>query len=221
MGKFLKAKRNLVIEAIDTMYPSQLMVVEKSTFKPTGKFSQYFGYVLSGTGYIKSSHFQAKLSQDMYFSLNSDFELEVDGQVILFERFGYQGQTSIGGPIEKKGRLSYMDSCSATILIYPARLGDANLNLLYFPPGVVQSKHTHPTIRFGAVVRGEGVCHIGGEKLKLSKGDCFFIEEHEEHSFTSGSEGLAVIAYHPDSDWGPTDSTHPLINRTYLSTKTM
>jgi hypothetical protein len=27
---------------------------------------------------------------------------------------------------------------------------------------------------------------------------------------------LDVIAFHPDSDWGPTDGTHPMLNRTYL-----
>ena len=27
---------------------------------------------------------------------------------------------------------------------------------------------------------------------------------------------MDVIAYHPDSDWGPTDETHPMVNRTFV-----
>jgi hypothetical protein len=27
---------------------------------------------------------------------------------------------------------------------------------------------------------------------------------------------MDVIAFHPDSDWGPTDEKHPMLNRTYL-----
>ncbi|MSQ82944.1 MAG: hypothetical protein EXR77_08510 [Myxococcales bacterium] len=30
-------------------------------------------------------------------------------------------------------------------------------------------------------------------------------------------ETLDVLAWHPDSDFGPTDQTHPMVNRTLLS----
>ena len=27
---------------------------------------------------------------------------------------------------------------------------------------------------------------------------------------------MDVVAFHPDSDWGPTDAAHPMLNRTYV-----
>jgi hypothetical protein len=27
---------------------------------------------------------------------------------------------------------------------------------------------------------------------------------------------MDVIAFHPDSDWGPTDGIHPMLNRTFI-----
>ena len=30
---------------------------------------------------------------------------------------------------------------------------------------------------------------------------------------------MDVIAYHPDSDWGPTDVEHPMVNRTLVEGK--
>jgi len=28
---------------------------------------------------------------------------------------------------------------------------------------------------------------------------------------------MDIIAYHPDSDFGPTDIDHPMLNRTYIN----
>eukprot|EP00968_Pinguiococcus_pyrenoidosus_P010274 scaffold803_cov310-Pinguiococcus_pyrenoidosus.AAC.187 len=39
-----------------------------------------------------------------------------------------------------------------------------------------------------------------------------------EHAFaTKGDEQMCVIAFHPDSDFGPQDECHPMINRTIIN----
>jgi hypothetical protein len=126
------------------------------------------------------------------------------------------------GSIEAEGRLAYIDGCSDTILVSPARLGDAVLNFLHFPPGIEQSVHSHPSIRLGVVARGGGQAYgpgPGGEEwcLPLAPGSVFLLAPHEMHAFrtTPARHAMDVIAYHPDSDWGPTDGVHPMLNRTY------
>lgn len=62
----------------------------------------------------------------------------------------------VGGPIEDRGRLRYIDGCTDTLLIPPWRRGEACLNLLHLPPGIEQTMHTHPSDRAGMTVRGAG-----------------------------------------------------------------
>jgi hypothetical protein len=45
----------------------------------------------------------------------------------------------------------------------------------------------------------------------------FVIPEESQHSFHTENKALRVIAYHPESDFGPTDETHPMVNKTILS----
>lgn len=53
--------------------------------------------------------------------------------------------------------------------------------------------------------------------LPLTSGSVFLLSPHEMHAFrtTAGRSSMDVIAYHPDSDWGPTDGVYPMLNRTY------
>mmetsp|Transcript_8119 Transcript_8119/g.13504 ORF Transcript_8119/g.13504 Transcript_8119/m.13504 type:complete len:387 (+) Transcript_8119:78-1238(+) len=168
---------------------------------------------------------------------------------------------SFGGPIEESGRLKYIDGCSDTLLISPPKRGDPCLNLLHFPANVQQTAHTHPSTRFGVVVRGSGQCVGIDANSKMEKkmtplypGMIFAIEKDMVHSFsTTGASNNAststmdsssatsssstidntgsmftvgsriglqssimdVIAFHPDTDWGPQDENHPMVNRTW------
>lgn len=123
---------------------------------------------------------------------------------------------TIGGPIEKKGRLNYINGCSDTLLISPTKLGEPCLNHLHFPKNIAQSMHYHPSFRFGIVASGTGVSVSEQGEIKLSPGDVFFIPENVNHKFNTTSNFLNVIAFHPDSDWGPTDEVHPMKNRTWF-----
>jgi hypothetical protein len=57
---------------------------------------------------------------------------------------------------------------------------------------------------------------LASGRQALKPGVAFVIEPNLLHSFESGPDGLNVIAYHPDSEGGPTDESHPMLNRTYL-----
>jgi len=96
-------------------------------------------------------------------------------------------------------------------------LGDPCLNLLYFPPGVTQTQHTHPSMRVGMVISGEGECVTPSATIPLVPGGVFVIPTDGLHGFVTRSSAMTVIAYHPDSDFGPTHEVHPMINRTIVN----
>ena len=127
----------------------------------------------------------------------------------------YRGLFVLGGPVEPSGRLRYIDGCSDTVLVAPLVRGDPCLNFLHIPPGVVQTDHQHPSLRAGLVLRGDGVCVADGDaRMPLCAGTVFVLEAGTVHRFESGSSPLDIVAWHPDSDFGPTDEDHPMLNRT-------
>ena len=123
----------------------------------------------------------------------------------------------MGGPIEAMGRLRYIDGCSDTLLCAPPLLGDPCLNLLHFPKNIEQTEHTHPSTRAGIVADGSGCCATPDGEYPLRPGCLFYIPSDGLHRFfTHETTTLNVIAYHPDSDWGPTHENHPTLNRTWV-----
>ncbi len=141
-------------------------------------------------------------------------------KVWIVERHGFRAPMSVAF-IEGQGRLSYIDGCSDSLLIYPPRKGDPSLNSLHFPPNIEQTFHTHPSIRLGLVLDGSGVaCYIdkdGSLKEKaLKTGDTFMLSAHERHRFVTKDQPMRIAAFHPDGDWGPEDHNHTMLNRTYL-----
>jgi hypothetical protein len=137
---------------------------------------------------------------------------------IVISRHGWLGMMSIGGPLEERGRLRYIDGCTDSLLVPPVRLGDPCLNGLWFPMGTEQTMHTHPSVRVGMVVRGRGWCETPEGEFELRPGMVFVIHPHGEHRFRTGRDaGLTVVAWHPDSDTGPTDVDHPMVNRTMIA----
>jgi len=137
------------------------------------------------------------------------------GMVIQLE--GYRGLRQLGGPLESTGRLRYVDGCSDTLLVCPPRLGEPCLNHLHLPAGTDQSFHTHDTLRLGVIARGAGECRTAAGSTPLTAGLGWWIPAGLRHAFRTAQSPLDVFAWHPDSDFGPTDGDHPMINRTLLS----
>lgn len=130
---------------------------------------------------------------------------------------GYRGVFQVGGPPEARGRLRYIDGCTDTLLVCPPRLGEACLNHLHIPAGTLQSAHVHTTDRIGVIARGHGTCHTHSGEHALAPGLGWWIPAGVRHHFATGLASLDVLAWHPDSDFGPTDGDHPMVNRTLVS----
>lgn len=138
-----------------------------------------------------------------------------EGYVVVRE--DYLGIFATAGPIERVGRLRYIDTCSDTLLIGPWRRGDPCINHLHFPKGIDQTMHTHPSVRIGVIARGRGVCVTPDDEFALVPGLLWYLPENTEHRFRTGNSTMDVIAWHPDSDFGPTDEDHPMLNRTIVA----
>jgi mannose-6-phosphate isomerase-like protein (cupin superfamily) len=211
-----------VIDALDTMYPCHANKVSNSTFECT-PYSTAYGYILNGEAHFPNGNV-AKEGQYFCFWIGKNSSIKITGETVIFTRLGFKGQNMVGGPIEESGRLVYIDSCSDSLLVYPPRLGDPSLSMLHFPAGVNQSFHIHPSIRLGVVAKGNGIAWTKTasnmhKNVELKEGMMFCIEERENHRFSTESESMTVIAFHPDGDWGPTDHNHTMLNRTYLTNK--
>ena len=176
----------------------------------------HFGFVESGVAMLDWNGHSFRLTEGMYFCAPGECQFDGVGTGFVASRIGYQGLFQIGGPIESTGRLRYIDGCSDTLLISPVVQGDPCLNLLHIPPHTRQTAHTHPTVRFGMIVAGRGVCRSGTQEHLLEPGVIFSIAPDGIHSFNTHDESLLVIAWHPDSDCGPTHGDHPMINRTII-----
>ncbi|MFT4549688.1 MAG: quercetin dioxygenase-like cupin family protein [Verrucomicrobiales bacterium] len=151
----------------------------------------------------------------MYLSLPGEVGIQ-SGRGIATSRHGYNSFFLLGGPVEEFGRLRYIDGCTDSLLIPPVTLGDPCLNLLHIPPHTEQTRHTHPSFRTGIIISGSGECVTPDGCHALTPGLAFLIPANAAHSFHTSDEALRVIAFHPDSDFGPTDETHPMVNRTII-----
>ena len=209
------------LDATDSMYPSYLRVV--SGHEHFGvKAATYYGYVLSGTAQLQGTEFQVSAGAGTFFSWPDELALQATGLTVVICRLGFRGLLTVGR-IESRGRLSYIDGCSSTILVTPPRLGDPVLNYLHFQPNTLQSEHSHSSIRLGVVARGRGVAFrsngVGGPSWEqpIEAGSVFLLAGHERHAFSTASDQcMEVVTYHPDSDWGPQDQSHPMLTRTNL-----
>ena len=174
-----------------------------------------FGMVTEGPVQIDEGGDQLRLRAGMHFVLPAGAWI-AGGRGLLIEVPGPAPLRTFGGPIEARGRLWYIDGCTDSLIVGPARRGEPCLNHLHIPASTLQSAHTHPSIRVGVIARGSGVCVTPNGRWPLAAGLGWVIPTGVEHSFHTSTEALDVIAWHPDSDTGPTDEDHPMVNRTVL-----
>lgn len=198
------------------VFPSQLRACSYDRLQ-LGAGATHFGYVHEGSLTLQHASGAFVLKSGMYFSAPGEAVLAGDGAGIVISRLGYDGFFQIGGPVESKGRLKYIDGCTDSLLIPPVMMGDACFNLLYFPTGIDQTLHTHPSMRVGMVIRGQGECITPTGTIPLRAGQVFVIPTDGVHGFRTTDSEMSVVAYHPDSDFGPTHETHPMINRTIVN----
>ena len=126
---------------------------------------------------------------------------------------------TMGGVLEAQGALCYIDGCSDSLLLPPVVKGAPCLNFLHFPDGTVQTPHTHSSYRATLIVAGQGECVLAdGPPVPLHAGDLVYLDQDTVHSFnTAPGHTMDLVAYHPDSDYGPTADNHPMVNRTLVN----
>jgi quercetin dioxygenase-like cupin family protein len=207
-------KHGLLEDLRDDVFPTVLSawVDHPLSLPPSGT---HFGFVHAGRATLRCPSGAFTVGAGMYFAVPGEIHVQ-HGTGIVVTRLGYHGFFHLGGPIEPAGRLRYIDGCTDSLLIAPVLRGDPCLNLLHLPPGTRQTPHTHPSLRIGLVVRGAGRCVTPAGSTLLAPGLAFIIQTGALHCFHTQDQALVVLAYHPDSDFGPTHDDHPMINRTVV-----
>ena len=241
---FGKANSGLIFDDSENqVYPIKYYNVINGVGVTLNPESSYYGFVYNGKVTINRKWLSPiELDQDMYFSLSDEFTFSTNtlGSCILIEvldkgyykESDYKAYATFGGPIEAKGRLKYIDGCTDSLLISPVKKGQPCLNHLHFPENINQTQHTHPSHRIGIVASGYGECITPFGNLPLSPEMIFVIKAWNgvyfdkgldgemyaigQHAFQTFGEPMNVIAFHPDSDFGPEDEFHPMINRTIV-----
>lgn len=215
----------------DENYPYELIPVN-GTKKFHSEDHSFYGYNASPSASIRRDDIQRSvlITTGQYFTLNAPFQF-TDGKGFVIAVPDYKSMNMIGGPIEEEGRLKYIDGCTDSLLISPVKKGDCCLNHLHFPIGIRQTMHTHPSDRVGMVVNGKGLCVTPWGNVELRPGMLFIIKRSDgeqsegndgkmydngSHCFYTTDQPMDVIAWHPDSDYGPEDQNHPMINRTIV-----
>lgn len=179
-----------------------------------------FGYVLQGEcARLRVSGLNYPLVTGSYFVVNTPMaEISSPGaSILLICCPGKNFPFMIGGPVEHTGRLRYIDGCTDSLLIPPWRRGEPCLNLLHIPPGIEQTMHTHPSDRIGVVVSGSGQCVTPEGMVDLRPGLIWRIPADGLHRFRTTTDELRIVAWHPDSDTGPSDDDHPMLNRSMVN----
>lgn len=204
----------LSLSQIDTHFPTHLIVPNQEKID-IPEYSTAYGFIVSGTASLSFQNKEILLYPGMYFCLSGKASIEnMTGFICIKEN--YSGIFTSGGPVEKKGRMKYIDGCSDTLLLSPLMYGDPCMNYLYVPAGISQTPHTHPSVRVGAILEGAGYCRTETERFELLPGNIFLLYPEEKHSFHTENNTLQIVVFHPESDFGPTHETHPMINRTYV-----
>lgn len=204
----------LLDEQLDPAFPCQLQAYDLQSLNCRGPGTRFI-FALDPT-ILAAKPGLFHLRPGIYASVPGECEILGRGRGIVVTRTDYDGFFQIGGPVEETGRLKYIDGCTDSLLIPPVKLGDPCLNLLCFPPGIDQTMHTHPSARAGLIYSGEGECITPEGVIPLTPGMIFNIPPEGKHKFRTRYQPMRVIAFHPNSDYGPTDECHPMKSMTFI-----
>lgn len=216
-----------------TKYPYKLHSLKGCGWFDLDNSSTYYVFVYNGAIWIDNIPLTKNMYCQVTYNTCKAIASESDSsEVIIIERVGENSPFLLGGPIESEGRLKYIDGCTDSLLLPPTKYGMSCFNHLHFPKNINQTPHTHPSVRVGIVARGHGECVTPFGNIPLTPGQLFLIlpetgrmsigldgKEYDDgtHCFRTFDEEMDVIAFHPDSDFGPKDDEHPMINKTIVN----
>jgi len=179
----------------------------------------HFGYVFTGTPQlIRAEGLVYPLVPGMYFSLSKSGTISgKNASGFVITQLDFARTFTLGGPIEHPGEFAYIDGGRSDILLPPIQRGDPGLHALYFPPGVDQTMHDHPSDRIGLVLAGSGSCLSEEREYKFSPGVVMRIPQGIKHKFMTDERGLSLVMFHPDSNIGFSNTNHPMLVQTYVN----
>lgn len=156
------------------------------------------------------------LNSGSHAELSVSSTIYANGNAFVIQTHYYRGLTRIGLQLEEHCSLKFIDGCRDTLLISPLIKGNPCLNFLYIPKYTIQTLHTHPSARLGLVLAGRGVCVVESGKIDLVPKTFFVLQDNVLHQFLTEDSELHIFVFHPDSDFGPSNVEHPMINRSYI-----
>ncbi len=209
-------QNSLTLDLSDDVFPTRVLAWNGGALDLRDGDTHY-GMVTHGKAHVEFGGENFALRAGMFFVLPEAGRVGGEGSAgMVISRLDYRGLFQIGGPLEGVGRLRYIDGCSDTLLACPALLGAPCLNHLHIPPHTRQSSHTHSSTRLGIIVSGSGECHTPEGVFPLSPGMGWYIPAGCRHAFMTVESTLDAIAWHPDSEFGPTHERHPMVSRTFV-----
>lgn len=178
-----------------------------------------YGFVLSGSLALDENGF---VMEGHWFTTANGLRAEMTSGTLalVIQRSDYIGMDVVG-KLEPHGRLKYINGAMDSILFGPIKKGEPIINALYMPPGIHQTMHTHPSTRAGVIISGAAEAETRTGAHALRPGTVFFLPTNGWHKFRTDrtNKPLVLFAYHPDSDFGPSDEDHPMLNRTIVGEK--
>jgi len=178
--------------------------------------ASHYIMVYSGRAFIGHRGEMKAVEEGCYGVFPGRAELTGEGVALVVSCSGYRALAMQGGPVEDTGRLRYIDRCTNTVLLPPPVRGEPCLNFLHLGAGVTQTPHTHPTIRIGIVLKGNGACGTAHGTLPMTVGSLFVIPPETLHSFQASNESMKIIIFHPDSVDGPSHASNTMLNNTFI-----
>lgn len=176
-----------------------------------------FGYIYEGSAVLfRPGKEPNKLDAGMYFCLPGGGKLEGKSSGIGISHLNYQSLFSLGA-IAPTGEFAYINGGTNSLLIAPVTGGDPCFNAMYFPPGVDQTLHTHPSYRIGMIITGGGKLEDRQTVLALKPGMTFLIGADSLHKFRTTETNLIAVVFHPDSDIEFTRGDNPMLKRTIVN----
>lgn len=217
----VKKGLSTIIDQTSDNFPSKVYITTNSNSPVfTGKNSCYI-YIHeidkgSSIDFLKGDSFPLKKGSIIRTPVGRSFRLRKVKHGMVVEMIGVNEVFQINPNLEDSGRLKYIDGCTDTLILSPTIIGLPCLNTLYFPKDTIQTLHTHPSYRIGMVINGEGLCETPEGLSKIEEGDLIIVHTDGVHGFRTKQQKMALISFHPDSEFGPADTNHPMINRTIV-----
>lgn len=203
-------------DAVDRDHTFELWRWSKDARWQPDSAGTHFVVVSRGQITIECASGEFMVKDGMVFCAPGQLALRGSGSAFGITAHNYKGLFQLVGPVEPVGRLRYIDGCTDSVLVSPQVKGEPCLNHLHFPPRTEQTRHTHPSFRAGLVLRGRGICRLTSGDVPLVPGCMFHLPSGLLHGFHTEHDSMDVIAFHPDSDCGPQDDDHPMVNRTFV-----